>query len=1061
MHQLWASVPVQILLAVGLLYRTLGLSVFSGIALMALMVPVNSRIAQGMGAIQMEIMAASDARIQTTTEIIRSIWTIKLIAWDSFFEKQIGEKRSAELKLLRARYMLWSTSATIWYGLPLVITFSSFFCFSIIEGKLLTPSLAFACLSLFNLLKTPIDDFIGIIGRVQGSVVALGRVESFLAEQETDKYRVLKTLTSDGQVEIGFGGDAIFCWPERKKESKSFTLKNLNLRFKVGKLNIIIGPTGSGKSSLLYALLGEMPLISGNVRMPAAVALCAQEPWLTNGTMRDNILFGQPFEKERYRALLLVCAFETDLKILPKGDLTSVGDGGVSLSDGQKQRVALARAVYSNARHLLLDDCLSAVDAHTASFIFKHCITGSLMKGRTCILATHNVALTAPGADYIVRLRNGSVIAEGSREDMTAWGQLPELVGGLDKSRCEAEERDTKRELTPLEASRPGKNEADENKSDSRVAESTEPNPRDTILKYLSFMGGPQYWIWLVFFFVAQQVGSIAVNCHRSSWSLQRFFGIYALLLIAYFVIGFMRLYTLSIGSLTAAAHIHKTLLHSILSASLRFFNDKSFGQIVSLFSGDMRTVDQDLAVLAIATLHFVGALLATTILIIAITPEFFLPAVFISFVYLIIARVYIISSSKLKEMESTRQSPVLQHLGETLSGVVTIRAYGAENQYSDTSLSLLQKLNQPSYFLGATERWLVVRLSLTSAFVSLFAGSFSIRSSSGNAGTIGLSMSYAIVFSEQILWLIRYYMVTAQNMTALQRFRACMDESAEAEEAKSHVVPAQEWPLSGMVEYRGVSARYAAHLKPVLRNISFQVQSLERVGIVGRTGAGKSSLALTLLRGLEIGSGQILVDGLDTKQIDLHALRSRLAYVPQDPTLFAGSLRLNLDPYGEYTDKEVIDALIRVALLDNTEDATKFSDLPFTLTEAGSNLSQGQRQLVCIARALLKRLKIVILDEATASIDRDSDLKIQECIRKMEATVITVAHRLRTVIDYDRIIGLDAGEIKECDHSWKLLQRKDGIFRGMCDAAVDRDELVALSKAAWEARQSAPTEGF
>jgi ABC-type multidrug transport system fused ATPase/permease subunit len=826
MHQVWASVPIQIVMAVTLLYRTLGPSAFAGIALMALMVPVNSRIAQRLGAIQMQAMAASDVRIQSTTEMIRSIRVIKLIAWDAFFQQKVGDQRAAELRVLRARYMLWSTSATIWYGLPLLITFSSFFCYSIIGGKSLTPSLTFTSLSLFNLLKSPLDDLIGIIGRVQGSLVAVRRVQSFLDEEETEKYQVLDSPTGR-QVEIGFE-HATLSWRPGKSEAtdvsstdgkttespKSFTLKNLDFKFKVGKLNIVIGPTGSGKSSLLYALLGEMPVLSGNVRMPAAVsrealprdektglvegvAFCAQEAWLTNNTVRNNILFGQPVDEERYKAVLHACALEPDLKILPRGDLTSVGDGGVSLSGGQKQRVSLARAVYSNARHLLLDDCLSAVDAHTASWIFQRCIAGRLMQGRTCILATHNVALTAPGADYIVRLDNGTVVAAGSRQDLAVQGQLLELVSKPGRHVVAQEEvpspGDGEADQKPAD-----QKEGEEGKtSDSHAAEPTGPklpNTGQTIIKYLASMGGWKYWISLVVFFAAQQVGSISVNwwvqrlsnatveaqrrSHAadetveksgpvsSPWSLEYYFAIYALLLAVYFVIGFMRLYILSVGSLTASARIHGSLLKSVLSATLAFFDDKSFGQLIGLVSTDMRTVDQDLAVLAIATLHFVGSLTATTILIVVITPQFLLPAILISLVYYFIAKVYIASSSGLKALESTRQSPVLQHLGETLSGIVTIRAYGAEREYLANSSALIRKLNQPSFFLGATERWLVLRLSLTSAFVSLFAGSFSIRSN-GDAGTIGLSMSYAIAFSDQVLWLIRYYMVTTQNMTA------------------------------------------------------------------------------------------------------------------------------------------------------------------------------------------------------------------------------------------------------------------------------------------------------
>ncbi|KAK7408556.1 hypothetical protein QQX98_009261 [Neonectria punicea] len=754
-HQIWASVPVQIVMAIGLLFLTLGYSGFAGVALMAAMVPLNSRISRRFGAIQMQ--------------------SLSYLPGGSLFRRQIDDKRATELRVLRSRYLLWSTAATIWYGMPLLITFSSFFVYAVVEGKPLTPSLAFTSLSLFSLLKTPLDDFVGILSRVQSCLVSLRRVEDFLAEEETGKHLVLQNATASDGIDFE---DATFAWPGKQGPaagSDGFTLKDLNLNFKVGEPNVVLGRTGCGKTSMLLALLEELPLVNGTVRMPPAIG---------------------------------------------RGTLSA--DASTGLVNG---------VAFCAQEAWLIDDTLST-------------------KGATRLF------------------------------------------------------------LMPV---------------------------------------------------------------------------------------------------------------------------------------------------------HFAGALAGITILIVSITPAFLFPGALISAAYYLIAVVYMTASRDLKDMESNRRTPLVQHLGETLSGIVTIRAYGAEGEYSAMGLSLLDKSSQPSFFLASTERWLAFRLSLTGAFVSLFAGIFAITSAGKlSAGAIGLSMSYAISFSEHVLWLIRYYMSNSQNMTALKRIQDYMDLTQEEQEATDGTIPSEDWPASGVVQYDGVSARYAQHLEYVLRDVSFTIKPREKIGIVGRTGAGKSSLALTLLRSLEIEAGRIVFDGVNTRDVDLPELRRRLAYVPQDSTLFAGTLRFNLDPLEEHIDEEVLNAVSRVGLVgsrsedENTTSGVhsgKFGDLCFALSNAGPNISQGQRQLVCIARAVLKGSSIIILDEATASIDHESDLKMRVCVRDVPATVITSAHRLRTVIDYDRIISLDAGHVGECDHPWQLLQRQSGIFKGMCEAAVDYEELAVLAKTACEAR--------
>jgi ABC-type multidrug transport system fused ATPase/permease subunit len=450
LHFLFAAAPTQLIVAVYLLYAILGWSSIPGLVVMVILLPVNILFARGFGKFQKKIMAATDKRIHTTNEVLQNIRIIKFFAWEHRFSKIVSEKRSAELRALRSKYILWAFAVAVWNTVPVIITFFSFLVYTTIEKKPLYPSIAFTAISLFNILRVPLDQLGDMIAHVQESKVSVDRVEEFLNEEETEKYEQLRhdNVDENGNKMIGFKG-ATFSWGGKEvlpeAISTAFRLMDLDMKFEIGKLNIVAGPTGSGKTSLLMALLGEMTLIKGSVYLPGgysredvrpdpetglteSVAYCAQQAWLVNANIKENILFAAPYDKKRYKDVIVACALERDLEILDAGDGTLVGEKGITLSGGQKQRISLARALYSNSKHVLLDDCLSAVDSHTAKWIFNNCIRGPLMHNRTCILVTHNLALCVPQSRYVVLLDNGKVDFQGPSEEAIASGKLGDDV---------------------------------------------------------------------------------------------------------------------------------------------------------------------------------------------------------------------------------------------------------------------------------------------------------------------------------------------------------------------------------------------------------------------------------------------------------------------------------------------------------------------------------------------------------------------------------------------------------------------------------------------------------
>ncbi|PWY90826.1 hypothetical protein BO70DRAFT_425768 [Aspergillus heteromorphus CBS 117.55] len=1180
LHFLWASVPVQIIIAVTLLYRLLGFSSFAGIVIMVFMMPINLLIAKQFTKVQNRILKGTDARIHSTNEILQNIRIIKYFAWEQRFQDIVNEKRKAELKALRFRYIIWSTAATVWYGTPIFITFASFFLYTVVEKKRLTPSIAFPALSMFSLLRVPLDQLADMVAHVQESKVSLDRVDKYLNEDETEKYQQLADENATEEPPKIALEKATLTWGSsqaRYKDDPSedategFRLINMDVNFQIGKLNIITGPTGSGKTSLLMALLGEMNLLRGKVYLPGgtanrtelpvdpqtglieSVAYCAQEAWLVNATVKENIVFASPYDQRRYDAVIKACALERDLAILDAGDQTLVGEKGISLSGGQKQRISLARAVYSRARHLLLDDCLSAVDSHTAKHIFRQALTGPLMLDRSCILVTHNVALTVSQADHVIVLDNGKITAQGPPDEVAASGALGDEL---------LKSRPTSRTTTPRPSRRASDNgdedeeshangvatngsngKAQEGKSsDLKLQESkaTGSIKLSTVKMYLQSMGSWRYWIVAVTVFCLQQLGSVSTNIWIRQWAnsyqtedvgvedtgnyaamanlkfpsfnvgsvprtstfsapqfgtrstssndgnvnVSYYLGVYALLGFGFVAISLLREAVLFWGSLHASFTIHRRLLKAVMHAKFKFFDSTPLGQLMNRFSKDVESVDQEVAPVAIGMLHSLASVVMIVILISIITPGFLIAGIFILLVYVVIGAVYVKSSRDLKRLESVQRSPLYQQFGETLNGIVTIRAYGDGPRFLVDNHRRINSYNRPHIYLWASNRWLALRVDVTGALVSFFTAVFVLANIGKiDAGAAGLSLTYAVTFTENVLWLVRLYSEVQQNMNSVERVKEYLEVEQEADAVIPDSRPPANWPSGGAVNFVGYSTRYRPDLDPVLRNVSFAVQPGEKVGIVGRTGAGKSSLALALFRGLEAEKGRIVIDDVDISSIGLRDLRESITIVPQDPTLFTGTIRSNLDPFDLFTDEQIFTALRRVHLIGLGTSGTAtpmttsstlaepaagtpngvtgsailenkniFLNLDSAVSESGSNLSQGQRQLLCLARALLKSPKVLMMDEATASIDYNTDSKIQETLRELrESTIITIAHRLQTIIDYDKVLVLDHGRVVEFDHPWNLINRDDGIFRSMCDNSGNMDALLEGAKKAWE----------
>ncbi|ODQ64107.1 hypothetical protein NADFUDRAFT_84114 [Nadsonia fulvescens var. elongata DSM 6958] len=1161
-------------LAIVFLYRIMGYSALAGVVLMIILFPINYWLSAKFSKMQIEIMALTDQRIEKTNEILQAIRIIKFFAWEKRFAKVVTDVREKELKVLKERFVVSTLVSSVWFLSPTIITMFSFGIYTMIEKRQLTTSVAFTALSLFNIMRTPMDQISNTITSIVQSKVSLERVQKFIDEENTGKYvQLSNNFRGPNSPIIGFE-QASFAWDILSDDS-DFRLRDLDIAFQIGKLNVIVGPTGAGKSSLLLALLGEMDLIEGQVFLPApdassqlpidphtglteSVAYCSQQAWLLNASVRDNILFASDFDESRYDAVVDACGLKRDLEILENGDSTEVGEKGIVLSGGQKQRISLARALYSRSRHLLLDDCLSAVDSHTALWIYDNSITGPMMKDRTCILVSHNVALTVGMASHIIVMENGRIKVQGPPGELAAAGALgdDELVNA--SASQSASRVQSVIDLNKSNSLKSNSLEQKAQKLTDKLADINSENDEATIeidaqralagkliqeenrstgrfnlsvyTGYAKSMGGHWFWILILTVLVGEQLANIVQSWWIREWTISynnlpntnntfiantltgimkipgsdnlnvnSIFGIssiftgmfsdskadimvasstkpvhttvyyiliYGLLGVLYMLVSTMRDFVVFFGGLNASKNLFNQLLTSVLFAKLRFFDSTPVGRIMNRFSKDIESIDQEISPTALYMVQSLLNAVAVVILISIITPGFLIAGVFIMAIYYFIGSLYLETSRELKRLESITKSPVYQHFGETLVGVPTIRAYGHESRFIRDNLGKIDTNNRPFFYMWVCNRWLSFRVDFAGALVTFFSGAFVLLSIGKiDSGLAGLSLSYAITFNANMLWVIRMYANNEMNMNSVERVQEYLNIEKEAPAIIENSRPPVNWPSRGTIEVEDLSLRYAPDLACVIKNASFSVRPGSKVGIVGRTGAGKSTIITAFFRLIEAETGSIKIDDIDISTIGLRDLRQALAIIPQDPTLFMGTIRSNLDPFDQYSDTQIYEALHRVRLITRipssvahmeTEDTAsgenenrnQFYNLSSPVSEGGSNLSQGQRQLMCLARSLLKSPKVILLDEATASIDYETDAQIQKTIREEfnQTTILTIAHRLRSIIDYDMILVLDAGRVVEFNNPYILLQNKDGLFRDMC---ANSGEMAALEQIA------------
>ncbi|XP_036674589.3 ATP-binding cassette sub-family C member 4 [Drosophila suzukii] len=1124
LHDTWKG-PMESILIGFLMYREIGISAVIGVSFMLSFIPLQAWAAKKAAYYRQMTAERTDMRVKLMNEIIQGIQVIKMYAWEKSFARVIAEVRLKEVKAIRGTAYIHAALGCTSMISPLSVFLA--LCSYVYLGDPLTAQKVYTVSSYFNMLNDSMVTFWPMsITFIAEALVSAKRCKEFLldgdraevpinleANHQTvkNKRKVSKkdkqknvelngSLLSNGQVHHNRLRDYD---PEATK--KCVVLKNVSASWDANDgqancaiedfstdiqdhmLTAVVGPVGAGKSSFLNVLLGEVGIDKGEAMVHGKISYASQESWVFEGTIRDNIVFVEDYNERRYKKVVKVCGLERDMELLPRGDLTVVGERGVSLSGGQKARVSLARAVYRKADIYLLDDPLSAVDTHVGKHIFDRCIR-DFLSNKIRILVTHQVQYLFD-VEHLLLMGSGKIVAQGSYQQLQRSRQFQFLEqtqhdeSGIDThsvssflSRSDSE-KSMEHQHNPL--LRPDE-QVEELNQEQQTVGSIKMHVYASYIKALdsTFLLGI-----IISLFVCARVMLTGVDYFLSRWVIweeqisanstttllkendttpvndtlplnvtdpsiaplaagdiqaavrQELVLFYATILGATLIVYLIRTFGFFKMCLRISLHLHDRLFRGITRASMYFFNTNSSGRILNRFSKDIRTVDTDLPHTMLDCLAFIIDVSGVVIIVAIANYWLLVPAAIIGTILGMIRYLYVNTSRSVKRLESISRSPVFSLTNQTFQGLTTIRALQAQSAL-ELEFHEYQNTNTSAWFLflSCTRAFALWSDVLCIVYMTAVTFSFLLLKNEFDSGDVGLAILHSTTMTGMCQWGMRQTAELENQMTSVERVLEYTEQPSEAPlETPEKFKPKTEWPSKGRIEFINFKLRYSPKEAPVLRDLNFTIESREKIGIVGRTGAGKSSIIQSIFR-LACNEGMIRIDDVDIEHIGLHDLRSQVSIIPQDPVLFSGTLRYNLDPMDERSDEEMWKALGDVELRSYV--STLIGGLNCRMYDGGSNFSVGQRQLVCLARAILRHNKILIMDEATANVDPETDKLIQQTIRSKFAhcTVLTIAHRLHTVMDSDRVLVMDAGEVRELGHPYELLQRPGGYLRQLVD---------------------------
>ncbi|KAM3380564.1 ABC transporter C family member 13 isoform X1 [Capsicum galapagoense] len=1060
-HDMW-SLPLQIGIALYLLYKQVQFAFLSGIAITILLIPVNKWIANVIAKATKSMMEQKDERIRMTAEILTHIRTLKMYGWELVFASWLMKTRSEEVKYLSTRKYLDSWCVFFWATTPTLFSLFTFGLYTLI-GHQLDAATVFTCVALFNNLISPLNSFPWVINGLIDAVISSRRLCKYLScfEKETNTENPSNCLVfscSNKQIElqdVAVGiHDASCTWSSSDQKEINLVLDTVNLLIPKGLLVAVVGEVGSGKSSLLNLILEETRLINGSVYRNGSIAYVPQVAWILSGTVRDNILFGREYDPRRYSEVLRACSLDFDISRMTGGDMAFVGEKGFNLSGGQRARLALARAVYHDAEIYLFDDILSAVDAHVGCSILHNAILGPPMNQQTRILCTHNIqAISA--ADLVIVMDKGHVQWMGNPLEFTCPSDVAFSTIDEVSSCSEVQQRDKGSNISSEIQQKISEDEFICTPDGNQVTDESEVRKEGKVefIVYKSYAVFAGWFITILTCLsaVLMQASRNGNDMWLSYWvdtsgrnqkpfSTTFYLAILSLFCLANSLLTLVRAFSFAFGGLRAAVKVHDRLLEKLMSAPISFFDLNPTGRIINRLSSDLYTIDDSLPfILNILLANFVG-LLGIAVVLSYVQVMFLFLLMPFWYIYRKLQLYYRSTSRELRRLDSVSRSPIYASFTETLDGSSTIRGFKCEDLFLLKFNKHLMTYQRTSYSEVTASLWLSLRLQLLAAFIVSFIAVMAVIGSHeylpislGTPGLVGLALSYAAPIVSLLGSFLTSFTETEKEMVSVERILQYMDAPQE-EDVGGHPLHLQ-WPHQGEINFVNVTLKYRPQLPPALCGVSFTIAGGTQVGIIGRTGAGKSSILNALFRLYPTCGGSIMVDGVNIAGVSVRYLRSSFAIVPQAPFLFEGSIRKNLDPLQENRDFEIWNVLEKCHIKEEVEAA---GGLDVQLKGSGTAFSVGQKQLLCLARALLKSCEVLCLDECTANVDTETTSKLQKTLATecQGTTVITIAHRISTVMNMDNILILDQGFLVEQGNPRALLEDQSSIFFSFAKAS-------------------------